>query len=137
MKYFMLLILVILLSCRQTTQVEDAPESFGTYKENKPELSCETIPDKFKSYKEAVEFIHNVDFAYEDPSDTDDSEWIHGADYYSCDEVTGFFIVVFGDKSYIFEDVPVEIWEGFLDALDYGKYYHEHIKGKYRMELSE
>ena len=45
MKYFMLLILVILLSCRQTTQVEDAPESFGTYKENKPELSCETIPD--------------------------------------------------------------------------------------------
>ncbi len=136
MKYYLVLLIFILISCKGNNQVDITSQSAKEY-ENGNQLSCETLPDKFKTYEEALKAIHNVDFSYEDHSDTDDSEWIHGADYYSCDEMTGFFIVVFGDKTYIFEDVPVDVWEGFVDAEDYGKYYHEYIKGRFRMELSD
>jgi len=38
-------------------------------------------------------------------------------------------------KEYIWEGVPLNIWEGFKEADSFGKYYHKHIKGRYILEL--
>ncbi len=35
---------------------------------------------------------------------------------------------------YAYSDVPEEVFDGFLDASSKGRYFAEHIKGKYEYE---
>lgn len=101
---------------------------------NDSKMPCEEIPDSFSSFSEAERIVRNAKYQFTDKISNLDSEWITSAEYYSCDGKQGYFIMcTVKSGCYIFDDVEMEIWEGFKGAGDYGKYYHKAIKGKYRM----
>jgi len=61
---------------------------------------------------------------------------IRGAEYYTDGSGTGYLILNMKGKEYIWEGVPLNVWEGFKQADSFGKYYHRHIKGRYILELN-
>jgi hypothetical protein len=60
------------------------------------------------------------------------TSWISAASFLSCDGKTGWFIFSTADKVYTHKDVPIELWNGFKNAPDPGKYYNNHIRKKFR-----
>ena len=52
LKYYLVLLIFILISCKGNNQVDITSQSAKEY-ENGNQLSCETLPDKFKTYEEA------------------------------------------------------------------------------------
>lgn len=133
-----LLLCGVLVSCKsdsgQSRESMLANKEIQLEERNDSKLPCEEIPVSFSSFSEAERIVRNAKYQFIDKVDNLDSEWITSAEYYSCDGSKGYFIMcTVKSGCYIFDDVEMEIWEGFKGAGDYGKYYHKAIKGKYRM----
>ena len=98
--------------------------------------NCEDLNTKFSSYKEAISLVRDTSFKIEDKVNTD-SSWIDSIEYYSCDGTTGFLIVnTNSGRSYIHENVPNEVWNGFKRAYSFGMFYNQNIKGNYFLSLN-
>lgn len=98
--------------------------------------SCADLPTSFASYTEAMDQIRSASFRIAEEQNTDESSWVRGAEFYSCDGTTGFFILRTDDRDYIHVDVPVAVWQGFKDASSFGTYYNANIKRRYRLVLN-
>lgn len=93
---------------------------------------CSELPATFSSYDEAVSAVESASFSIEDDVNTSKSSFIRDADFYSCDGYQGYLILQFKDNDYIFEGVPLSVWEGFKHADSFGEFYDRNIKGRYR-----
>jgi hypothetical protein len=100
------------------------------------QTNCKDIPTHFKSYDEAISVVRNAGFAFKETVNTSKSSWIRGASFYSCDRKVGYFILKTDKKSYIYKDMPVEVWEKFKNAPSFGSYYNSYIKGRYILYLN-
>ena len=98
--------------------------------------NCNTLPSYFHSYKEAISKIKSGSFRFTDEANTSRSSWITSAKYYSCDEVTGYFIFTTNrNYEYIHQGVPIFIWRQFKTASSLGSFYDVKIKHKYQLIL--
>jgi len=52
----------------------------------------------------------------------------------SYDHMTGILTLVMNGGAYRYMDVPSEIYDGLLTSESAGKYFAQHIKGKFRFE---
>lgn len=98
--------------------------------------SCDDLPTSFASYTEAMDQIRSASFRITEEQNTDESSWVRGAEFYSCDGATGFFILRTDDREYIHVDVPLKVWQGFKEASSFGSYYNANIKRRYRLGLN-
>lgn len=114
MKNYILFLLFILSSCGQ---------------------NCKELPSTYKSYEEAKMIVSSVHFKFTDDCNVSESSFITSANYYSCDKLTGYFIVGMNDKKYIFQNMPYEVWESFKKAESKGKFYNREIRGRYHLNL--
>jgi len=80
--------------------------------------------------------IRSASFRIAEEQNTDESSWVRGAEFYTCDGATGFFILRTDDQDYIHIDVPVAVWQGFKEASSFGSYYTANIKHRYRLGLN-
>ena len=96
---------------------------------------CETIPQTFNSYEEALTSISRASFNFSDDVDTSSSSWITDANYYSCDGAKGFLVLETSKKNYIFKNVPIDLWNNFKEASSFGKFYSKYIRGKYQLAI--
>ena len=108
--------------------VIEASESAGN--------GCANLPASFSSYSEAMDQIRSASFRIAEEQNTDESSWVRGAEFYSCDGATGFFILRTDDQEYVHVDVPVAVWQGFKEASSFGTYYNTYIKRRYRLVLN-
>lgn len=83
-----------------------------------------------------MEQIRSATFLIAEELNTDESSWVRGAEFHSCDGTTGFFILRTADRDYIHVDVPVAVWQGFKEASSFGSYYTANIKRRYRLGLN-
>ena len=113
---------------KKSDQVEESSAPVGN--------NCANLPTSFSSYTEALERIRSASFRIAEEQNTDESSWVRGAEFYSCDGSTGFFILRTDDREYIHVDVPVAVWQGFKDASSFGTYYNTNIKRRYRLDLN-
>lgn len=98
---------------------------------------CNQLPVSFETYAEAISLIKSSSFSLNETANTSGSSWIKSAQYFSCDDATGYFIYRTNDgKEYIHNEVPADIWDGFKNANSKGAYYDSHIKGRYRLKLN-
>lgn len=95
--------------------------------------SCEKLPNSFPNYESATQQIKSVKFKINETIDTRKSSWIRGLDYLSCDGKSGFMILKTDGKSYIHQNVPIDIWTGLKNASSSGSYYNENIKHRYQI----
>lgn len=98
--------------------------------------NCEDISTTFANYKEVISVIKSTNFTLEDDVNTSNSSWIRKANYYSCDNITGFFVLKTDKKNYVFEKVPISVWKQFKNADSYGKFYNSKIRNKYHLYLN-
>jgi hypothetical protein len=97
--------------------------------------NCKELPIIFSNYSQAKEIVLNSSFKVSDDADVSNSSWINSAKYLSCDGLSGFFIIKTGNRTYIHQDMPHEVWERFNNADSKGSFYSRYIKGNYRLKL--
>lgn len=95
--------------------------------------NCSELKENFTSYEKAKKYINNTNFTFSDNCNTSKSSWIKGAEFYSCDNKSGYFLIETKKKTYIHKDLPKEIWNKFKKADSFGKFYNSRIKGKYQL----
>ncbi len=99
-------------------------------------IDCSDINSNFTSYKNAIEVVQNTSFQIEEKVNTD-SSWIDSIEYYSCDEASGYLIInTKKGRSYIHENVPIQVWNEFKKADSFGRFYNQNIKGNYYLEIN-
>jgi len=98
--------------------------------------SCEKLPSVFTSYTQAEQLISNATFKLKESTNTSESSWVRSAKFYSCDGVSGFFILGTDKKEYYHQKMPIEVWQGFKNATSFGSYYNQYIKNKYTLNIS-
>ena len=96
---------------------------------------CNKLPTTFSSYDQAIELVKNSSFLFEDEANASNSSWITGANFYSCDKVTGFLIIKINQREYIHQDVPIRVWLDFKSAESKGKFWNARIKQIYNLKL--
>ena len=99
--------------------------------------NCEALPGSYNSYEEATNQIRQSQFTFEEELKSIDNEssWITGAEFYSCDGSTGYLIIEMQGKHYLFNNFPKSEWQEFKGSESKSKFYHEFIRGKYNFEL--
>ena len=113
----LLLFSVILFSCKQNSE----------------------LPKQFSSYDEAVNKVENANFKIEENADVEgksENNWIESAKYFANDEQSGILIINMKGKEYIFDEVPITVWNDFKSSDDMGKYYNQSIRGIYILTLT-
>ena len=93
---------------------------------------CNKLPQNYLNFKEANSQIKNAKFNYSDKFYSNESSWIKGARYFSCDKKVGYLFLITDKKEYIFKNIPIHTWLGFKNAPSAGKYYNTHIREKYK-----
>ena len=97
--------------------------------------TCQSLPKTFSNYTEALSAVKSSKFKVFEELNTSSSSWIRGASYYSCDGVTGYFILKTDEKEYIHSGVPIGVWRRFKNAESFGSAYNKNFKGRYTLEL--
>lgn len=97
---------------------------------------CSELPNIFNSSNEAISLIENTEFEFTDEVNTSKSSWIRGAKYFSCDGQFGFFILTTDKKDYLYQDLPVGVWNGFKNSKSFGNFYNKKIKHRYPLKLT-
>lgn len=98
--------------------------------------NCDQLPKKYSSYNEAVNAIKSTHFKIAETINTSKSSWVRGAAFYSCDGLTGFFILKTDKKEYLYSEVPINIWKEFKNADSFGSYYNSYIKHRFVFKLN-
>ncbi len=96
---------------------------------------CNNLDKTYDSFESAKKIIKSSDFKYSDNCDTSKSSWIYDSEYLSCDGKTGFLIIETKSRTYIHQQVPIEIWNEFKKAKSFGKFYNRNLKGRFRLTL--
>jgi hypothetical protein len=96
--------------------------------------SCADLPKTFKNYEAAIDQVEAASFAIDETVKTPESSWIKSATFSSCDGNLGFFLLRVKDETYIYQDVPLELWEGFKQTDSKGGFYNREIKGRYKLQ---
>lgn len=97
--------------------------------------TCDGLPTSFESYQSAMQQITTTTFKKSETLDTSKSSWIKGAEFHSCDLVTGYLILKTSKSEYLHAGVPLELWNEFKKASSYGQFYNARIKGRYELKL--
>src|SRR5690606_34477735 len=93
---------------------------------------CNNLPQTFVSHVQATQMVKSANFRIKEHLDTQKSSWIRSATYYNCNGKLGFFLLVAKTgREYLFQDMPINIWEGFKNAESHGTYYNTKIRGKF------
>jgi hypothetical protein len=98
--------------------------------------NCKQIPNSFSNYDQAKEIVLSSNFKLTDIADVSGSSWITSAKYFSCDGLSGFFVIETGNRTYIHQDMPYEVWGNFKNADSKGSFYSRNIRGNYRLKLN-
>ncbi len=122
------LIFLIPLSCRNSS-----PDIQSSKEAVKNTYSCKDLSTQFQTYEEALLRIKQSNFQIKDAVITSKSSWIRGASYYSCDGQTGYFVILTDQNNFLFQNMPITIWEGFKDTNSFGEYYNAYIRDRYLM----
>lgn len=93
--------------------------------------NCSVEFSSWKTEKEAISSIENLDFQFSETIENDTTSWLKSASFYSCDGKHGYLVVRGNQKEYIHTAVPVEVWKDLKNARSKGGFYNFYIKDKF------
>ena len=97
---------------------------------------CNKLKTNFTSYSEAINTIKSTKFKIAEDVNTSRSSWVRGASFYSCDKISGYFIIKTDNGSYIYNNLPISVWISFKNASSFGSYYDKNIRYRYKLYLT-
>lgn len=122
----------LLLSCATSESGQNVDEHEQSTIEEQQVYSCENMPEQFANYDELESALDDHDFMISEYQNTSQSSWVRGAQYFSCDGETGYFLLSTDKQNYVHANVPLSVWNGFQAADSYGTFYSHNIKGRFR-----
>ena len=96
---------------------------------------CSIEYSKFQTYDQIRSFI-KANYKCISPLQIS-SNWIKDINYCKCDYGNGFLILETKNKFYVHRPIPYPLWKQFKSSESLGTFYTNHIKGKFRIEVSE
>ena len=141
-KLIVFLSLAAFISCNEASDKSSSPRQTNTNTDSKQSESsnnkhdCDQLSQKFTSYDQAINLVRSSSFKISETVNTSRSSWIRGAEFYSCDGSTGYFIIETSNRIYIHADMPISVWQQFKNARSFGSFYDYNIKGRYRLYLN-
>lgn len=94
------------------------------------------LPKTFTSYSEAIAEVRGADFNTEEEISISDSEFINSAEYRADNKDQGFLILDLSGKEYIYDNIPVSVWEDFKKSKDKDRFYNSRIRNHYTLTLN-
>lgn len=140
MKYLLIVVsLTLITSCNNNPKanIRASNNKENEIVKNSFSNDCANLPKSFGSYDEAVRIIKETHFTFQDNVITASSSWIRGANYYSCDNQIGYFLLYTDKQDYIYKDLPIDVWNGFKTSSSFGSFYNQSIKNRYQLYLTE
>ena len=95
---------------------------------------CSQIQENWKSEKEAIKHIENTIFLLSESLTPDENSWMTSAHFYTCNEESGYLIIKSKKKTFVHQEVPIEIWIALKKAKTIGGFYNFYIKNNYKLE---
>jgi hypothetical protein len=93
---------------------------------------CNSIPETFSSYSEAITRIKNTSFVLTDSITAENNLVIASAKFLSCDGKVGYFLFTINTGSeYFCKGVPIGVWREFKETNLKDSFYYNNIRGKY------
>jgi hypothetical protein len=96
---------------------------------------CKDLPSQFSSFSQAVNKVKSANFTIKEKVKTTKSSWIKSISFYSCNSEKGFLLVETQSEEYIYQNVPISVWEQFKEADSFGTFYNKFIKENYLLKL--
>ncbi len=121
--YTLVLLSWLGLNSVQAQDYQD-PQNMPVEPEN---TDCQSLPEEFSGYKQALELIEASRFYYQQNIKTTRKQGLMEAAYYSCDFKQGYLVVVLDGKKILHQEVPLEQWEEFQQTPDIDGYYLNHF----------
>ncbi len=97
---------------------------------------CKDLPSQFSSFSQAVNKVKSANFTIKEKVKKTKSSWIKSISFYNCNSEKGFLLVETQSEEYIYQNVPISVWEQFKNADSFGSFYNRHIKGNYHLEMN-
>ena len=92
------------------------------------------IQGNWKSEKEAVKYIENNTFLSSESVIPDENSWMTSAHFYTYNQKSGYLIIKSKKKTFVHQEVPIEIWNALKEAKTMGGYHNFYIKNYYKLE---
>lgn len=116
--------------------VEELKDVSLPQSDNNAQQDCSGFKSSFSTYGEAIDYVRSAPFKIKKEVPLT-SSWLQSAEFYGCREGEGYLIIVLKTgREYIHKGVPSEVWEAFINAPSAGSYYDSHIKGRFRLTLT-
>lgn len=98
---------------------------------------CLHTKTNWDSAKDAIVAIENTSFRTSEAITDIHDSWLKSANYYSCNSDFGFLIVRGEKKTFVHQNVPVDVWLSLKSANSKGGYYNFYVKNKYKLLQKE
>ena len=102
--------------------------------------NCKDLPKSFTSFTDALSHLYQTEFPFSDErretiqslSEKKNAKLVQGS-YFSCDKKNGYAVFIFlpGDI-FIYEDIPMKLWEEYKKCLSTDIYYETNILTKHK-----
>ena len=95
---------------------------------------CSLFQENWKSEKEAVKYIENTTFLSSESLTPNENSWVTSVRFYTCNEESGYLIIKSINKTFVHQEVPMDIWNALKKTRTTGGYYNFYIKNNYKLE---
>jgi len=99
-------------------------------------INCEKIEQEFKNLQEAKISLDTTTFTFTQEYKTTKKFGVMEANFYTCDNATGFLRIVVSGKEQIFRDVTHFTWKGLLETNDPDQFFEDHIRDKFTSAIN-
>lgn len=93
---------------------------------------CDDFNGDLGASYEAIKKLEQIEFHFSDSFETDKIFGIKSAEFFSCDNETGYMVVRNGSSSKLYENIPVALWNQFKINSAVDNFYKSEIQNSER-----
>ena len=95
--------------------------------------TCDSLVILDNDFEGDLERITNTTWRYTQSMHLNRPYGFRSADFYSCDIKTGFLVLLIDKTKYIYQKVPVSLWEEFTKTNDPDTFIKDRIENKFTL----
>jgi len=104
----------------------------------KPQFTtCDSLSKQIATSSDPFQLLYASKFRFSQNFKIPGSSGVQQGNYFSCDNETGFLVLVVDEKTSLYLEVPTQVWSDFIQSADPFSFYKEEIREKYQFLPSQ
>ncbi|MBN2173966.1 MAG: hypothetical protein JW731_07535 [Bacteroidales bacterium] len=124
-KYLFVTIIIVFLHISPDTIGQGIEHNYLVGPQN---TSCDSLPKTFANLEKAISLIENATFRSSEKFTINRKFGVQGGWYYSCDNKTGYLIILQDNYKLLFHGVPKSVWDAFIITTDFETFMDENLR---------